>query len=410
MSEEKTMKNTDVKIPALRFPDFSGEWEEKRLGEIGVFSGGGTPSTANNDFWNGTIPWVSSSDILEDNILDVNISRYITKEALASSATKVVPQNSILIVSRVGVGKLAINRIPLCTSQDFLNLTPSSANFLFLAYLLSNNKSKLKSLEQGTSIKGFVKEDFIKLKNNFPSLPEQQKIADFLSAVDKRLQLLKDKKTKLENYKRGAMQRIFSQELRFTRADGSAYEDWEEKKLGEVLIEVSEKTTSNNQFNAISSTAKGLFLQSDYFTREIASKNNIGYKILSLNQLVFSPQNLWLGNINVNLNFEKGIVSPSYKIYSFEKNILDVLFASYIMKTKELLYEYILCSEMGASVVRRNLNIDLFLKIKINLPSLEEQTQIANFLSAIDVKIEKLSEQIEATENYKKGLLQQMFV
>ncbi|WP_160111043.1 restriction endonuclease subunit S [Dysgonomonas sp. Marseille-P4361] len=405
------MKNTEQKIPALRFPEFSGEWEEKRLGEIGVFTGGGTPSTANNDLWNGTIPWVSSSDILEDNILDVNISRYITKEALASSATKVVPPNSILIVSRVGVGKLAINRIPLCTSQDFLNLTPSTANFLFLAYLLSSNKSKLKSLEQGTSIKGFVKEDFIKLKNNFPSLPEQQKIADFLSVVDKRLQLLKDKKTKLEEYKRGVMQRIFSQELRFTRPDGSAYPDWEEKKLGEMGFFTSGTGFSEKEQGGVSGIPF--------------------YKVSDMNM----PENIQIMQKANNYVSDKQIIDNRYKVIKKPSIIFAKVGAAIFLERKRVANNFLIDNNMMSFTPAGNImfffqlfqtihlskfaqvgalpsyNASDVSSIRIIIPTSEdEQRQIADFLSAIDDKISLLNQQIASTEQYKKGLLQQMFV
>ena len=105
-------------IPELRFKEFEkdGEWVEKKLGDLGEFLGGGTPSRTKNEYWIGNIPWISSSDINEEDIHNISISQYINEIAIAESATKIIQKGSVLFVSRVGVGKLAINKEELCTS------------------------------------------------------------------------------------------------------------------------------------------------------------------------------------------------------------------------------------------------------------------------------------------------------
>ena len=205
------------------------------------------------------------------------------------------------------------------------------------------------------------------------------------------------------------MQKIFSQELRFKDNNGNEYSEWEDKKLQDILIEVNEKTKTSGKYRILSSTSKGLFNQDEYFTRDVASKDNSGYKILKKGQLVFSPQNLWLGNINVNMNFEIGIVSPSYKIFSFDEKFTLAEYCQYFLLTPKMMFEYEQSSTQGASVVRRNLDMYKFLSIEFLLPSINEQTKIANFLSAIDDKIQAVEVQIEKMEVWKKGLLQQMF-
>ena len=190
----------------------------------------------------------------------------------------------------------------------------------------------------------------------------------------------------------------------------SSLKHWEEKKLGEILYEVNEKTTKSNQYRILSSTAKGLYNQDEYFTRDIASKDNTGYKILRINQLVFSPQNLWLGNINVNTSFEVGIVSPSYKIFDFNLTYTNAAFCKYFLLTPEMMFAYEQSSEQGASVVRRNLDINLFLNIEIKIPTLNEQQRITNFLYSLDDNINTVQLQLQKMEQWKKGLLQKMFV
>lgn len=284
-------------------------------------------------------------------------------------------------------------------------------SFIELIVTSKNFQQRALKYEEGTVIKRqSVKPEYLlRLNINVPELKEQQKIAAFLSSVDEKLQQLTKKKSLLEDYKKGVMQKIFSQELRFKDDNGNNYPDWEEKKLGEVLVEVNQKTTISNEYEILSSTMKGIFKQGDYFKRDIASKDNTGYKILRKNQLVFSPQNLWLGNINLNLTYDIGIVSPSYKIFSFSKDV-ELSYFKDLLKTPKMLHEYIQASEQGASVVRRNLDMSSFNAIKLNLPCLEEQQKIANFLSAIDEKISLTNIQIDNTKVFKKGLLQQMFV
>ena len=198
-------------VPKLRFTEFrnEGEWEEKQLGQIGEFIGGGTPSKAIDSYWIGTIPWVSSSDIFEDSIHQIKISRFITEEALKDSATKIVPENSILLVSRVGVGKLAISRQSVCTSQDFTNFTPYKDNLLFLAYYLKFKSKTLIEYSQGMAIKGFTKDDISKLNILIPLTGEQKKIADCLSSLDELITAQTLKLNALKEHKKGLMQQLF---------------------------------------------------------------------------------------------------------------------------------------------------------------------------------------------------------
>lgn len=200
-------------VPQLRFSQFrdSAGWEEKTLGELGTFTGGGTPSKNNNDFWQGNIPWISSSDIIDDSIVQIKINRFITKEALQESATKLVPANSILIVSRVGVGKLAISKQPICTSQDFTNFTPVDDDIVFLAYYLKSKSETLLSFSQGMAIKGFTKEDITNLNLTLPLIKEQQKIADCLSSLDELITAQVEKIEVLKVHKKGLMQGLFAQ-------------------------------------------------------------------------------------------------------------------------------------------------------------------------------------------------------
>jgi type I restriction enzyme S subunit len=159
----------------------------------------------------------------------------------------------------------------------------------------------------------------------------------------------------------------------------------------------------------LSSTVKGIFSQREYFSKEIASENNIGYKIIHLHDVVLSPQNLWMGNINYNDKYDIGIVSPSYKIFSIAEGY-DKLFVSALLKTHRALYNYMLVSEQGASVVRRNLNMEAFEQLVFKMPSIDKQREVGNTISALQSRIELAIRVKTAYEKQKQWLLTEMFI
>ena len=180
-------------------------------------------------------------------------------------------------------------------------------------------------------------------------------------------------------------------------------------QLSQILTESVEKTTKLNQYDVISSTAKGLFLQSEYFDKEVASADNIGYKVLHLYQIVLSPQNLWLGNINYNDKYEIGMVSPSYKLFDISTKF-NPLFISYLMKTHKAFFEYANASEQGASIVRRNLNMEDFYAISFRIPPREEQDYIASLFELIANRKAVEQSVLHQFENQKQYLLSAMFI
>lgn len=186
-----------------------GEWETTTLGQTGKFIGGGTPSKENSEFWEGSIPWISSSDLTEESIFKINITRFISQNALNQSATKLVPANSILIVSRVGVGKVAITPNEICTSQDFTSLTLHKGSSIFFAYLIKSLTPYLLEMNQGTSIKGFIKDDLANLELKIPCIEEQTKIANFLSAIDQKIEGMAQQIEQAKQWKKGLLQQMF---------------------------------------------------------------------------------------------------------------------------------------------------------------------------------------------------------
>ena len=417
------MKQQHTLQPKLRFPEFEEKWNSIKLGDLMTFKNGVNASKENYGFG---YKFINVLDIINNNIItnDIIIGEVsITEKEFEKNIVQygdILFQRSSETREEVGQSNVYLDETP-ATFGGFVirGKSISEYNSLYLHYLLKTSKARLEiTTKSGGSTRFNVGQEtlsnvIIKISS---SLPEQQKIADYLSTIDTKINLLEEKKAQLSLYKKAMMQKLFSQEIRFKPVlsgvegedNGNDFPEWEEKRLGDVLIEKLEKSTVNNQYEILSSTVNDIFLQKDYFTRDIASKDNIGYKVLKLNQLVFSPQNVWMGNLNVNTKFDIGLVSPSYKIFDF-KNV-SVAYFKYFLKTPKMIKEYLISSEQGASVVRRNLNLDLFKQIKLLIPSVKEQQKIADFLSAIDASIEKVNEQISQTQSFKKAMLQQLFV
>jgi len=179
--------------------------------------------------------------------------------------------------------------------------------------------------------------------------------------------------------------------------------------LGDILLERSERSQTNNQHEVLSSTVKGIFSQREYFSKDIASENNVGYKIIRLHDVVLSPQNLWMGNINYNDRFEIGIVSPSYKVFSIADGY-DNQFVAAMLKTHRALYSYMMVSEQGASIVRRNLNMEAFSQLVFKIPSLDKQREIGYAISLLKSQLKTANKIIKAYTSQKQYLLRQMFI
>lgn len=243
--------------------------------------------------------------------------------------------------------------------------------------------------------------DFLNTKLIYPTISEQKMIAELLSTWDETILKCKEIIINLESYMKSCIKLFTKPTNRI-----NSHTEWTKYTLRDILIEENEKTTFNNQFEILTSTIDNIYLQSDYFNRQIASKDNVGYKILKKNRLVMSPQNAWMGNINVNTDFDIGIVSPSYKIYIL--NGVNELYFKYFVKSelfRKLIENY---SQAGASIVRKSLNLEGLLLTKIDLPSVDKQRKLGLFFQEIDRKINTYSKLKDSYEIQKKGLMQQL--
>ena len=369
---------------------------------------GGTPKSSIKEYYNGNIPFLSINDMTNEGKYITYTKKSITEKGLKNSSAWLVPEKSLLYSMYASVGFVSINNIPLTTSQAIFSIIfKEQVSLEFMYYYLTFYKRYIhKYIETGTQ--GNLNAKLIKnFKIKIPSKEEQEKIANFLTCIDQKIELMEKKYTILENYYKSLIHQTYAFNQNKPKITFSNM-NWEEISLNDILDEINIKSTENNQYPLLSSTVNGIFLQDEYFDRNVGSKDNTGYKIISKNEIVFSPQNLWMGNINVNDKFEKGIVSPSYKIFKTNKKV-KIGFLKHLLKTERMIYEYKLSSEQGASIVRRNLNMNLFLDIKIKIPSIEEQEKIARLMEYIMSHRDKIKKEINIAKEFKKTMLSKMF-
>lgn len=382
-------------IPKLRFPEFTGEWEDKKLGDITTWASGGTPPKDNPIFWDGNIPWISASSMRGLEYSDSDLK--ITEEGL-KKGSKLAKEGTLLILVR---GSMLFNKIPIgiaikdvAFNQDVKSIEVSrELTSCYLLYWMISNEPLIMNMVTGTGI-GAGKLDLQDLKAliiKFPSLPEQTKIANFLTAVDDKLSSLKKKKQLLEQYKKGVMQQIFSQQLRFKDDNGEDFAEWEKMKLGEIA-----KITT------------GLSNRED-------SNLDGKYTFFDRSQDVRSSDRYLFDKEAIIVPGEGKEFVPKYFIGKFDLHQRTYAIMDFNNQNGKFLFYFITYNSnhlnsyaVGSTV--KSLRLPMFECMPIKLPCFAEQTKIANFLSAIDEKISHCGVQIEKMEVWKKGLLQGMFV
>ena len=390
-----------LKVPHLRFPEFSGEWECSTIGSEFELYSGNTPSRLDKEQFNGNVNWISSGELKEHYIYDTK--EKITEDAASCNNLRLLPIGTFVIaiygLEAEGVrGTGSIIKKKSTISQACMAFSSKGAitnEFLYSWYKKHGNLIGFK-YAQGTKQQNLSYDIISQFRISYPSITEQKKLEDFISLIDERLATQNKIIEKLESLIKGLYDKVLWQSNKQT-------------SLSEILVERNERTTINNQYQVLSSTAKGLYRQSDYFDKEVASANNIGYKVLRLGDIVLSPQNLWLGNINYNDLFEIGIVSPSYKVFSI-RNSYNPYYVSCFLKTPKALYEYTNASEQGASVVRRNLDINAFMAICFPMPNKILQDKTSERLRKINMKLDIEKQIHERLYVQKQYLLRHMFI
>lgn len=196
--------------PKIRFKGFVDAWEQRKLGEIaGNVIGGGTPKTSVAEYWDGSIPWIQSSNVQENEMFEFEIPKSITQIGLDKSAAKLIPKNSIAVVTHVGVGKLVFVPFSYATSQDFTSLAELKTDAKFTCYSLYQRIQNDLHIVQGSAIKGITKEDLLTKEIMVPEIEEQKKIGEYFRRFDRLITLHQCKLDISVKIKSGLLQQLF---------------------------------------------------------------------------------------------------------------------------------------------------------------------------------------------------------
>ena len=378
MIMENNNDNKVLNVPPLRFPEFSGEWDSFKLVELGKFIGGGTPSSSNLSFWTGSIPWISSSDIKEDNINNISISRYITEEAIEKSATKYCPAPVILIVSRVGVGKVALSHTSLCTSQDFCNIIEIKCHPVFLSYNLLRTMKRKSREVQGTSIKGITSDELQKMRVFIPkNKDEQNKISNLLTLLDERIATQNKIIEKLQSLIKGLAVALTTKE-----------------KANIAISQCLECHSSTLQESEVLSSG---------LCKVFGANGLVGYKDV--------PQ--MNGDAILVIKDGSGVGTVSYAQGKF--SVIGTLNYLTVIGNNDLRYLYFALSVFNFQPYKTGMAIPHIYfkdygKAKIYCPSLAEQKRVANALDKLESKLFVEQELLASFNQQKLYLLGKMFI
>ena len=385
-------------------------WNTVKLKDICDFIGGGTPSKQVENFWCGNIPWISSSDLIESSIWKINITRHITAEAVAKSATHICPRNTVLVVSRVGVGKVAIAPFEVCTSQDFTNLVSKKHDARFLAYCIQNKMKIMAEKTQGTSIKGVTVENIAQMEIGLPPQEEQTAIAEALSDIDNLISSMQKQIEKKKAIKQGATQELLTGKKRLPGFSG----EWRTYKLGELGsfdkgcgISRAESNTGNfpavrygelytkhtdyvrQYYSCISGdvaqTAKRVTFGDILFAASGETKEEIG-----VCAAIVDRRDIFAGGDIV-------VFTPTTEINPiFLGTLLNMPF---VQKQK---------SERGQGDAVVHIHADSLSEIIISMPEKNEQEAIATVIKDFNDEIEQLEKKLAKYQQIKQGMMQEL--
>ena len=412
-----------MNIPKLRFKEFTDEWQIKKLDKNTYIKARvGWKNLKASEYVSSGIPMIAGQHIKQGKILWDKVD-FITNERYDESPEIQLKNNDIIFSKDGSLGnpaiiknmpkKATINGTMMLIRLNYINDNVSPNYF----YQICNSqyfKKMVSLIKSGGTVPHIFQRDIINFTFPIPkTLEEQEKIANFLSIVDKKIENLKNTITSLENQKKGLLQQIFSQKLRFKDKNGNNYPNWEKKKLGDIAVLITKGTTPTNfndgNINFIK--VESIINSKINLSKCMSISENTHFSILSRsilkeNDILFAIA----GSLGISCIVNKEILPANTNQALAIIRLSNNVNINYIFWTlnSNIMKKYIKISHsIGA---QPNLNLKQLNDFILPYPCLEEQTKIADFLSAFDRKLDNQKAQLEHWKQIKKGLLQQMFV
>lgn len=369
--------------PAIRFKGFSDAWEQRKVSDLAEKTyGGGTPTTSNEAYWNGDIPWIQSSDVVDGKLLGVEPRKWITQDGLNNSAAQLIPGNSIAIITRVGVGKLAFMPYSYATSQDFLSLSKLNAEPLFTVYACYKKLQSELNAVQGTSIKGITKDELLAKNIMVPRYAEQQQIGAFFKQLDNLITL--HQRECISFTARAGRLILTANKKRNTSS-------WEQRKLGELVDRVVRKNINNESTLPLTISAQyGLVDQITYFNNRVASRDVSNYYLVLNGEFAYNKSTsdgYPFGAVKRLDLYEKGVLSTLYIVFAPKKE--QQIDSDYLTVFFDTDRWHKGVAERAAEGARNhgllNISAEDFFDIDLSVPKdIVEQKQIGAFIRQLD--------------------------
>jgi type I restriction enzyme S subunit len=403
------------KSPALRFPEFHDPWVVKKLGEVAVIIDGdrGKNYPKSTDFTPAGYCLFLNAGNVTTRGFRFNSNAFISSKKEGALGKGRLKRGDVVLTTRGTVGNVALfdAKVPfsavrinsgmvlLRVNQEILN-----ASFLIITFDAPAIQTQIRRTTFGSAQPQLTVRTISKFMLPLPSLPEQKKIAAFLTAVDRRIEKLEKKRALLTDYKKGLMQQLFSQSLRFTNPDGSPFPPWQQKRLGEVADINPPVRTLPDTFVYIDldAVSAGRLQECKILAKRLAPSR--AQRLLRKGDILYQMVRPYQRN---NLLFQEDGETVASTGYAQLRAGAACEYLYHALHT-DCFVESVLARCTGTSYPAINSN-DLA-RIQVPWPSASEQKKIADCLSAIDRKIEQVDSQVAQSREFKKGLLQRMFV
>lgn len=380
------MTNDVKNVPEWRFAGFVDEWEKKLLNEIANVQMGQSPNSKNyTDDSQEMILVQGNADLKNGKVFP----RIFTKEI-----TKLANIGDILLSVRAPVGEIGISQMPVCIGRGVCSITSNLFIYYFLDYF--NNENKWKKFSQGSTFESISGNEVRSLIIYLPSKTEQQKIGDFFSKLDRQIELEEEKFELLEQQKKGYMQKLFSQELRFKDQDGNDYPKWEKKFIKDIFI------FENNRRKPITSSLREKGLYPYYGATGIIDYVK-DYLFNNEERLLIGEDGAKWGQFEKSSFIANGQYWVNNHVHVVKSNNHNLYFMNYYLNFKEL--RTFVTGNAPAKLTHANL-----CNINLEIPCLNEQGKISALLKSIDKKRNNQINKIVLLKRRKQGLLQKMFI